>query len=121
MITILAQLVVGILFYFRIIRRIKEKCCSRILREKGAAIDEILHPEYIVMGHCHEPDLVRFPSGCPVYKYRDLDQNIQLRVECGQGGKEFIYTRIITEGGKRKMDLMKWEGRGGTGRESQPD
>ncbi len=116
LITILAQLVVGILFYSRTIRSLKEKCCSRILREKGAAIDEILQPEYIVMGHCHEPDLVRYPSGCQyintgtwtkIFSY----ESIAVREE-----KEFIYTRIIAEGDKRKMDLMKWEGRGGTGR-----
>ena len=116
LITILSQLVVGILFYFKIIRRIKEKCCSRILKEKGAAIDEILHPEYIVMGHCHEPDLVRFPSGCQYINTGTWTKIFSYESSAAREEKEFIYTRIITEGGKRKMDIMKWEGRGGTGR-----
>ncbi len=116
LIIILAQFAAGSFLYFRMMRYMKKKDCSRILREKGAAIDEILHPEYIVMGHCHEPDLVRYPSGCHYINTGTWTRIFSYESSAVREEKEFIYTRITAEGGKRKMDLMKWEGRGGIGR-----
>ncbi|MFH1964335.1 MAG: hypothetical protein ABIJ42_02230, partial [Acidobacteriota bacterium] len=61
---IFSQVAVWCFVYLMVKRHRKKHNCSRVLREKASKIEKILHPEYIIMGHCHEPDLFRFSSGC---------------------------------------------------------
>jgi UDP-2,3-diacylglucosamine pyrophosphatase LpxH len=116
LIVILSQVVAWALLYFIIIRYRKKHNCPETLRGKASEIDRIFHPEYIFMGHCHEPDLFRFPSGCQYINTGTWTKIFSYESSAVREEKEFIYARIIEEKKKRRMDLMKWEGRGGIGR-----
>lgn len=90
--------------------------CSSVLRAKAAGIARVVRPEYIVMGHCHQPDLQRLNGGCHYINTGTWTKIFSHESAAVREEKEFIYTRIIGDSRKIKMDLMKWEGRGGTGR-----
>ena len=94
----------------------KKYCCSRLFRRKAAEIDALLKPEYIIMGHCHETDLLKFPSGCQYINTGTWTKIFSSESSTTREEKEFIYTRIIVRKGVSSLDLMKWVGRGGTGR-----
>ncbi len=90
--------------------------CSRVCRQKASEIDNLLRPEYIIMGHCHETDLLKFPSGCQYINTGTWTKIFSRESSATREEKEFIFTRITDSDDGLAMDLMKWEARGGTGR-----
>ena len=113
---LLTQVVALLLAWIATRHSRKKYCCARQLREKAAKIAGILDPEYIIMGHCHETDLVKFPSGCQYINTGTWTKIFSRESSTAREEKELIYTRIILKDGDSSLDLMKWEGRGGTGR-----
>ena len=68
------------------------------------------------MGHCHRPDLQRLSSGCHYVNTGTWTKIFSHESAAVREEKELIYTRIISVAGEKTMDLMKWQGKGGTGR-----
>ncbi|MGH9339611.1 MAG: hypothetical protein ACRD1R_08495 [Acidobacteriota bacterium] len=87
------------------------------LRQKAILIEKLLHPQFIVMGHTHEPDLCKLPGGAEYFntgtwtKIFD-EQNRLIRAE-----KEFVFLRILRDAdGVCNARLLKWEGERGKSR-----
>lgn len=105
-----------VIFNLVLLQYRKRHDCSGDLRARAAEISKILHPEYIVMGHCHRPDLQRLSSGCHYVNTGTWTKIFSHESAAVREEKELIYTRIISVAGEKTMDLMKWQGKGGTGR-----
>ena len=115
LIFLLMQAVAWGVLYLLMSRHRKQHNCPKVQRDKAAGIAEILHPEYIIMGHCHQTDLSRL-SGSQYVNTGTWTSIFNYDCEPFREENEFTYARIVSCSGKKSMDLMKWERRGGVGR-----
>jgi hypothetical protein len=107
---LLVEILILVCLLLWLSRRSRSRLSPRtILREKAAAIQRILQPSLIILGHTHDTDFQILPGGCEYYNTGTWTKVFSPEERLIREEKELTFVRVLEGPSGLRAKLLKWE------------